>query len=311
MASVDGRKSSLSIWPPPILSATPRPSYRTHYPVIRRPGWGSVPAFLCSSGEVLCPRLVCILSLSFSSPSPLYRTFQSSNAHWWIKCDIFNALCCYPQRTATMQQGTQRLANRKCENGDFQNARVKSQKLQNQIRKPLICPPILAKSPKFLTPGLWGFWPDAAERIWGIVRPKRRDHPPPSPIFSPLFPIYSEIYFSQHLLCWSQYKQQVNVYKTLFMYTVLYWKGAFNILSWPKFQQKLPRTSQNVQVCSPWARGGVYTHNYTPWSGSRDRLETLKIIVGKGTIALFVPLLNVQPTPSFPTRHSFNPAFTG
>ena len=101
---------------------------------------GFSPRLFVFVGEVLCPRLVCILSLSFSSPSPLYRTFQSSNAHWWIKCDIFNALCCYPQRTATMQQGTQRLANRKCENGDFQNARVKSQKLQNQIRKPLICP---------------------------------------------------------------------------------------------------------------------------------------------------------------------------
>ena len=59
------------------------------------------------------------------------------------------------------------------------------------------------------------------------------------------------------------------------------------------------------------AGGGVYTHNYTLWSGSRDQLESLKIIVGKGTMALFVPLLNVQPTPSFPTRHSFNPAFTG
>ena len=71
VAAVDGRKSSLSIWPPPILSATSSPSYRTHYPVIRRPGWGSVPAFLCSSGEVLCPRLVCILSLS---PHPLLST---------------------------------------------------------------------------------------------------------------------------------------------------------------------------------------------------------------------------------------------
>ena len=225
VAAVDGRKSSLSIWPATTHSVRNTQSVVSHAlprNTTARVGFSSVPAFLCSSGEVLCPRLVCILSLSFSSPSPLYRTFQSSNAHWWIKCDIFNALCCSPQRTATMQQGTQRLANRKCENGDFQNARVKSQKLQNQIRKPLICPPILAKSPKFLTPGLWGFWPDAAERIWGIVRPKRRDHPPPSPIFSPLFPIYSEIYFSQHLLCWSQYKQQVNVYKTLFMYTALY-----------------------------------------------------------------------------------------
>ena len=141
VAAVDGRKSSLSIWPPPILSATPSPSYRTHYPVISnttsRVGF-SPRLFVFVRGSSLSA--TCLYPLSFSSPSPLYRTFQSSNAHWWIKCDIFNALCCWSQRTATMQQGIQRLANRKCENGDFQNARVKSQKLQNQIRKPLICP---------------------------------------------------------------------------------------------------------------------------------------------------------------------------
>ena len=87
VAAVDGRKSSLSIWPPPILSATPRPSYRTHYPVIRRPGWGSVPAFLCSSGEVLCPRLVCILSFS-SLPhiSIVKRTLV--NQMWHFQCSL-------------------------------------------------------------------------------------------------------------------------------------------------------------------------------------------------------------------------------
>ena len=36
-----------------------------------RVGFSSVPAFLCSSGEVLCPQLVCILSLS---PHPLLST---------------------------------------------------------------------------------------------------------------------------------------------------------------------------------------------------------------------------------------------
>ena len=93
VAAVDGRKSSLSIWPPPILSATSSPSYRTHYPVIRRPGWGSVqsPPFCVRPGKFFVRDLfvssLFLLTLS-SLPhiSIVKRTLV--NQMWHFQCSL-------------------------------------------------------------------------------------------------------------------------------------------------------------------------------------------------------------------------------